>query len=75
MHANNVETHDALTRSACDLVAAWEGTDPMHSEEEVRRALVATNPWHGPADDATVDEFLPYLVDACRGAGLLLISG
>ncbi len=70
MHASTIETHDALTRAARDLAFAWKGTDPMHSVDDVRRALVACDP--SAVDGEEVAELLPYLVDACRSAGLLV---
>lgn len=70
MHASKIETHEALTRSARDLAQAWKGTDPMTSEEQVKAALLSCDPY--AVDGEEVSELLPYLVDACREAGLLI---
>ena len=72
MHANDIEIHEALTRSARDLAFAWQGTDPMRSEAQVREALVAASTGDDPHGiHGLTDELLPYLVDACRERGLL----
>ncbi len=71
MHAATIELHDALTRSARDLAYAWQNTDPMHSEEEVLKALVACNPYASePSEEDR--ELLPYLCDVLRERGLLV---
>ncbi len=69
MHAATIETHQALTQAAAGIARDWRGTDPMTSEEQVHAALLATDPY--AVDGPEVAELLPYLVDACREAGLL----
>ena len=67
MHANNINDHQKLTHQASEIATAWQGTDPMQTEDGVRRALIAadTNP-------SELDALLPYVIDACREAGLLI---
>lgn len=67
MHADTIQAHQHYQRIALEYVNAWRGTEPMTSEEQVRRALTVDGE---PDDLATLH---PYVVDACRGGGLLVV--
>lgn len=66
MHVNTIADHQKLQAEATEIVTAWQGTDPMHSEDEVRRALMVD----GAPEN--LEALLPYVVDACRARGLLV---
>ena len=72
MHASTIEEHDRLTSEASDLVATWRGTDPMRTADEVRGALRVSGAEYVRGCD--FDAMLPYVVDACREAGLLITT-
>lgn len=67
MHAATIQDHESFQRQARELVFSWKGTDPMTTEAEVRLALEATG-----ANTDAFDAIMPYLMDACREAGLLV---
>lgn len=57
-----------IRQTAIKLCESWRGTDPMRSEDDVYRAVLATGEVPGSEMDDVVRELCPML----RAAGLLL---
>jgi hypothetical protein len=74
MHASTIDQHQALTHDAQELVTAWAGTERMTSQGQVREAIEA-NCGTEPSELAEIEALLPYVIDACRAAGLLVEVG
>ena len=72
MHAATIEEHQRLQHEASEIVTAWAGTDPMTSEAQVRDALSMLAEDVDMPDGVDVDALLPFVVDACLAAGLLV---
>lgn len=55
------QTRSQITETAANLAFAWRGTDPMHSSEDVRRAVEATGDVASEDVPAVVEALLPLL--------------
>lgn len=65
---------DQTKKEACEIVAAWTGTDPMRSRAEVREALVCLASG-GDIAKKDVDRLLPAVCEEAAPRRLLIEDG
>lgn len=70
MHADTIDRHQEMKNMADELVVHWTGTEPMTSKSQVEEAIRKLKVHDGKEE--LLAEMLPYVVDACRAAGLLV---
>lgn len=80
MHAATIEKHQDLKHQANELVTAWSCTDPLHSVDDVRRAVAVDTTVTAadmiaaePGSEAHELNLLAlYVADVARERGLLI---